>query len=84
MARTKDRYGRLLGNLWMGEAYLGEVLVAENWLSPFQSSRESLSSMSVIDRMERRMSRIGVWSLDQLPQAVKTLSSGGFQHRLMW
>ena len=28
------------------------------------------------------MSRIGVWSLDQLPQAVKTLSSGGFQHRV--
>ena len=29
MARAKDRYGRLLANLWMGEAYLGEVLVAK-------------------------------------------------------
>ena len=79
----KDRHGRLLGNLWMGERYLGEMLVAgglaltvsvppENRLVPCLLSTE----------WSARKSRIGVWSLDQLPQAVKTLSSGGFQHRV--
>ena len=38
--------------------------------------------MSVIDRMERKDVAHRCWSLDQLPQAVKTLSSGGFQHRV--
>ena len=33
----KDKYGRLLANLWMGEAYLGEVLVAEGPASLFRS-----------------------------------------------
>ena len=35
-----------------------------------------------IGRPSAWLSRIGVWSLGQLPQAVKTLSSGGFQHRI--
>ena len=79
----KDRYGRLLGNLWMGEAYLGEVLVAEGLaLSVSVPPENRLVRCLLSTEWGARMSRIGVWSLDQLPQPVKTLSSGGFQHRV--
>ncbi len=79
----KDRYGRLLGNLWMGEAYLGEVLVAEGLaLTVSVPPETSLVQCLLSTEWGARMSRIGVWSLDQLPQAVKNISSGGFQHRV--
>ena len=79
----KDRYGRLLGNLWMGEAYLGEILVAEGLALTVSVPPENrLVPCLLSTEWSARMSGIGVWSLGELPQAVKTLSSGGFQHRV--
>ncbi|MEC8126440.1 MAG: thermonuclease family protein [Pseudomonadota bacterium] len=79
----KSRYGRLLGNLWMGKAYLGEVLIAEGLALTVSVPPENrLVPCLLSTERSARLSRIGVWSLGQLPQAVKTLSSGGFQHRI--
>ncbi len=79
----KDRHGRLLGNLWMGEKYFGEMLVAEGLaLTVSVPPEDRLVSCFLSIESSARKSRIGVWSLNQLPQPVKTISSGGFQHRV--
>jgi endonuclease YncB( thermonuclease family) len=80
---SKDRYGRLLANLWMGEAYLGEVLVSEGLALTVSVPPENrlvpcLTSLE----WNARKSRLGLWSLGQLPESAKNLASGGFQHRV--
>jgi endonuclease YncB( thermonuclease family) len=79
---SKDRYGRLLGNLWMGDAYLGEVLVSEGLALTVSVPPENrlVACLTSIE-WGARQSRIGVWSLSQLPEPAETLADGGFQHR---
>jgi endonuclease YncB( thermonuclease family) len=80
---SKDRYGRLLGNLWMGQAYLGEVLVSEGLALTVSVPPENrLVRCLTSSEWNARKSRLGVWSLGQLPESAKTLASGGFQHRV--
>jgi endonuclease YncB( thermonuclease family) len=80
---SKDRYGRLLGNLWMGEAYLGEVLVSEGLALTVSVPPENrLVACLTSTEWDARKSRIGVWSLSQLPEPAKTMAEGGFQHRV--
>lgn len=80
---SKDRYGRLLGNLWMGQAYLGEVLVSEGLALTVSVPPENrLVPCLKSTEWNARKSRLGVWSLGHLPESAKTLASGGFQHRV--
>ena len=80
---SKDRYGRLLGNLWMGQTYLGEVLVSEGLALTVSVPPENrLVPCLKSTEWNARKFRLGVWSLGQLPESAKTLASGGFQHRV--
>lgn len=80
---SKDRYGRLLGNLWMGQAYLGDVLVSEGLALTVSVPPENrLVPCLKSTEWNARKSRLGVWSLGHLPESAKTLASGGFQHRV--
>ena len=80
---SKDRYGRLLGNLWMGDAYLGEVLVSEGLALTVSVPPENrLVACLTSTEADARKSRFGVWSLGQLPESAKMLTDGGFQHRV--
>lgn len=79
----RDRYGRLLGNLWMGESYLGEVLVAEGLALTVSIPPENRLVACLLDlEWQARDSKQGVWILGQLPEAVEALRDGGFQHRV--
>ncbi len=79
----KDRYGRLLGNLWMGDSYLGEVLVAEGLALTVSIPPENRLVVCLLDlEWQARAGKRGVWALDQLPEAVEALNDGGFQHRV--
>lgn len=80
---SKDRYGRLLGNLWMGEYYLGEILVAEGLALTISIPPENRLVACLSDlEWKARYAKRGVWALDQLPNAVETLKDSGFQHRV--
>jgi endonuclease YncB( thermonuclease family) len=78
---SKDRYGRLLGNLWVRESYLAEVLVAEGLALTVSIPPENRLVGCLFDlEWQARDAKRGVWALDRLPEAVEALENGGFQH----
>ncbi len=77
-----DRYGRLLGNLWLGSSYLAESLVAEGLAITVSIPPENRLVSCLFDyEREARLQKRGVWSLGQLPEPANALSRGGFQLR---
>ena len=80
---SKDRYGRLLGNLWIGESYLGEVLVAEGLALTVSIPPENRLVACLLDlEWQARDAKRGVWALGHLPESAEALNRGGFQHRV--
>tara|TARA_E500000081_G_scaffold148096_1_gene173153 strand:+ start:397 stop:1275 length:879 start_codon:yes stop_codon:yes gene_type:complete len=80
---STDRYGRLLGNLWMGESYLGEVLVAEGLALTVSIPPENRLVACLLDlEWQARDAKRGVWALGHLPESAEALNRGGFQHRV--
>ena len=79
----RDRYGRLLGNLWMDGTYLSEVLVADGLALTVSVPPENRLAPCLLSiEWSARMSRVGVWSLGHLPERARTVSNGGFHHRI--
>ena len=75
-----DRYGRLLGNLWLDNKYLGELLVYEGLalvvsVPPQNKLASCLSSLEWAARKARK----GFWSLGQLPERIQAIDKNGFR-----
>ncbi len=75
-----DRYGRLLGNLWLTGEYLGELLVAEGLALTVSVPPQStlVSCLSSIE-WDARDAGKGFWSLGQLPERMQALDKNGFR-----
>lgn len=75
-----DRHGRLLGNLWLDNKYLGELLVHEGLALTVSVPPQSklVSCLSSIERAARE-ARKGFWSLGQLPERIQTIDKNGFR-----
>ena len=77
---AEDRYGRLLGNLWLDNKYLGELLVYEGLalavsVPPQNKLASCLSSIEWVARKARK----GFWSLGQLPERIQAMDKNGFR-----
>ena len=75
-----DRYGRLLGNLWFDNKYVGELLVSEGLalavsVPPQNKLVSCLSSLEWVARKARK----GFWSLGQLPERIQAMDKNGFR-----
>ena len=78
-----DRYGRLLGNLWLNNRYLGELLVAEGLaLAVSVPPQSALVSCLLSIEEDARKARKGIWTLGQLPERIKALDKNGFRFGL--
>ena len=75
-----DRYGRLLGNIWLGNKYLAELLVSEGLALVISVPPESslVSCLSPIEWSARK-ARKGFWSSGQLPERIQALDEKGFR-----
>ncbi|HAN80953.1 MAG: hypothetical protein CMD54_00160 [Gammaproteobacteria bacterium] len=78
-----DRYGRLLGNLWFDNRYLGELLVAEGLaLAVAVPPQSTLAGCLSFIEGDARKARKGFWSLGQLPERIQALDKNGFRFGL--
>lgn len=75
-----DRYGRLLGNLWLDNKYLGELLVSEGLalVVSVPPRNKLVSCLSSIEWAARK-ARKGFWSLGQLPERIQAMDKNGFR-----
>ena len=75
-----DRYGRLRGNLWLDNKYLGELLVYEGLaLTVSVPPRSKLVSCLSSIEWAAREARKGFWSLGQLPERIQKIDTNGFR-----
>lgn len=76
-----DRYGRLLGNLWLGDHYLAEDLVARGLaLAVTVPPQLQLSDCLRAIEVRARRAGHGLWGTGRLPQSIAAEEDlGGFQ-----
>ena len=76
-----DRYGRLLGNLWFDNKYLGELLVYEGLALAVSVPPQTrlVSCFSSIEWAARK-ARKGFWALGQLPERIQSIDKNGFRY----
>ena len=77
---AEDRYGRLLGNVWLDNKYLGELLVWEGLaLAVAVPPQSKLASCLFSIEWTARKARKGFWSLGQLPERIQAIDKSGFR-----
>jgi hypothetical protein len=79
----KDRYGRLLANVWLGDQYVSEALVRSGLavvvtVPPDDQLVDCLAS----HERDARAQKQGVWALNAIPFSASQLAgdAGGFQY----
>ncbi len=79
----KDRYGRLLANIWLGDQYLSESIVGAGLALVVTVPPDDLIADCLkMHEQDARTQKQGLWAVNRLPSSASQLAddAGGFQY----